>query len=106
MSVEILDRAQLAGAVVLLLIGVAMAWASANTAKRLAGLLIAQLGAMLGLAVLGAPQGAIIAGVALAFAHVLVGAALIVRLQEAYGGVEVAEFDAADEQSEPSEPAA
>ena len=38
---------------------------------------------MLGLAVLGAPQGAIIAGVALAFAQLLVAAALIVRLQEA-----------------------
>lgn len=106
MGAELLERAQLVAAIALLLIGVATAWASANTAKRLAGLLIAQIGAMLGLAVLGAPQGAIIAGVALAFALMLVGAALIVRLQEAYGGVEAAEFDAADEQSEPAEPQA
>lgn len=106
MGAEWLERAHLTGAVTLLLIGVGMAWTSANTAKRLAGLLIAALAAVLGLAALGAPQSAMIAGLALAFAHLLAGAALIVRLQEAYGGVEAADFDAADEQSEPAEPPA
>ena len=101
-----LERSLVAASIVPVLIGAATAWRSANATKRLAGLLIASLGALLALAALRAPEAALIAGVAATFAQLLIGAALLVRLQEAYGGVEAADIDAADEASEPPEPAA
>ena len=101
-----IERALFAAAVVLLLIGAATAWRSAHAAKRLAGLLIAEIGALLALAALHAPEAALIAGVAAAFAQLALGASILVRLQEAYGGVESPDIDAADEDSEPAEPAA
>jgi len=97
-------RAEIAVALVMLLSGAVAAWASANVAKRIVGLLIAHLGAVLALAALGLPDAVLIAGTGVALAHLIIGAALLVRLQEAYGGVEAREFDAADEQTEPTEP--
>jgi predicted tellurium resistance membrane protein TerC len=82
------------------------AFTSSNATKRVAALLVALIGAVLAAAALGAPASVLIAGGALAFVYCTVGVALIVRLQEAYGGVEVFEIDAADEQSEPREPEA
>ena len=98
------ERLQLAAAAALLMIGAVTALSSNNVAKRLAGLLIASIGAVLGLAGLGAPEAALIAGLAAVFAQILVGVALLVRLQEAYGVTEFAEIDAADAESEPAEP--
>jgi hypothetical protein len=99
-------RLALAAGVTLLTIGAVTAWASVNVAKRIGGLLIAQIAALLGLAVLGAPNAALMAGLAVAFVMLVLGCALLVRLQEAYGGVELPDLDQADEQSEPREPSA
>lgn len=107
MSPELLaERLQLAAAAVLLLTGATMAWTATNAVKRVVGIAIAGFAAMLALAVLRAPEAALIAALALVFAHVLIGAAIVVRLQEGYGGVELTDIDAADEHAEPPEQAA
>jgi hypothetical protein len=85
-----------AGAVALVIIGAMAALLLGNAIKRLAGLLIAGFGAIAGLAALGASDGAIIVGVAVLFAQTAIGVALVVRLQEAYGGVDAGDIDAAD----------
>lgn len=104
MSADLLaERLELTVAVALLILGAITAWTSANVVKRLVGLVLAQLGALISLAALHAPDGALLAAIALAAAQLIVGAALVVRLQEAYGGLEVPDFDAADDQSEPEE---
>lgn len=102
----LLERAHLAVAIALLLVGVVTAWTSTNIAKRMAGVGVATMAALLALAVLRAPTGLVIAGAGLLFAQILVGAGLLVRLQEAYGGLETPEVDVADGQSEPTEPSA
>lgn len=99
----IVARLELAVAAALLILGALTAWSSANVVKRLIGLTLAQLGALLGLAALGAPNAALLAVIAVALAQLILGAALAVRLQEAYGGVEAPEFDTADDQTEPTE---
>lgn len=85
----------------LFVIGVVTAWGAGASAKRLIGLAIMSLGSVLALAALGAPQGLIVAAVLAGLAYIVVGTALMVRLQEAYGGVEAAMFDRADRESEP-----
>lgn len=100
----IVTRLLLAAAVAMLMLGAVAAWTSANLIKRVAGLVVAMLGAVAGLAALSAPPGLMIAGAAAAFAQLALGVALGVRLQEAYGGVEVADFDIADDADEPAEP--
>jgi hypothetical protein len=55
---------------------------------------------------LSAPESLLVVGIAAAFAQLVIGVAVGVRLQEAYGGVEAAEFDAADDANEPAEPKA
>lgn len=102
----LLERAHLALAVALLLVGVVTAWTSTNVAKRVGGVVVALTAALIALAVLGAPPALLIAGVGLGFAQLVVGAALLVRLQEGYGGLEAPEFDAADADGEPAEPSA
>jgi hypothetical protein len=96
-----LARIIITAAVVLLAIGATAAWASNNATKRLAALLVAQIGALIAWAALGAPLVGLVAGIAMAFAQLAVGAAVLVRLQEAYGTVEVADLDAADASREP-----
>jgi hypothetical protein len=100
----IVARLLLAIAVAMLMLGAVTAWTSANFVKRVAGILVASLGALTGAAALSAPVSLIVVGVAAAFAQLLFGVALGVRLQEGYGGVEAAEFDAADDANEPAEP--
>lgn len=93
----------LAAALALVMIGAVTAWAGANAAKRLAGLVMALIGAVLALGALGAPPALLVAGVVLAFAHLALGQALLVRLQESYRGVETTEIDAADRNAEVAE---
>lgn len=95
--------AVLAGAVALAMIGAVTAWAGANALKRLTGMTIALIGAILALGAIGAPPALIVAGVVLAFAHLALGLALLVRLQEAYGGTETTDIDAADRKTEAAE---
>jgi len=96
----------LAIAAALLAAGVASGWRAQNAVKRIASLMVGLVGAFVSLAVLGAPASALIATVATALAYVIIGAGLVVRLQEAYGVVEAAEIDAADDRDEPAEPRA
>lgn len=101
-----LARLVLAAAIVLTLVGIVAAWTSANVVKRVAGLLVAMLGALVGAVALGAPSSVLMIGAAIAFAQMAVGAVLIVRLQEGYGAVEAADLDSADGADEPPEPKA
>ncbi len=102
----IAEVAALAVATFLTLAGAVAALSSGNAMKRLAGVLVALVGAALALAALGAPEESLTTAVAIAFGYAVVGVAVIVRLQETYGGVGAAEVDAADAQSEPREPEA
>jgi len=101
----LLERLLAGGAIALLIAGAAAATLSPNAIKRLAGLTIAGLGALAALAALGAPGVTLTAGVAVLFAQLAVGVAIIVRLQESYGVIEAPEIDAADAQSEPRDAA-
>ncbi len=91
----------LALAIALVAGGAAAACASGNALKKLAAVLTALVGAGLALALLGAPSAALLAGVVIAFGYCVVGAAVAVRLHEAYGSIETSDLDAADEQDEP-----
>ena len=93
----------LALAVSLIVGGAVTAFVSGNALKKVVAVATALIGADVALALLGAPSVALVAASALAFAYCLIGAAVVVRLQEAYGGVELPEVDAADEQDEPRE---
>jgi hypothetical protein len=99
---DVFLRVEIALCAAFLMLGAIMALTSANLVKRIAGLLIANIAAVLAAAVL--TGGALlIVGVAVMAAALVIGSALIVRLQERYGGVEAAEQDAADSDSEPRE---
>lgn len=98
-----IERAFVSGAILVLMAGAATAWISANIAKRLVGLALALIGAVMALAGLGAPSEVSSAGVAVGFGQIALGIALLVRLQEAYGATEAPEIDAADGESEPPE---
>jgi hypothetical protein len=83
--------------------GAVAAFASANALKKIAAVVLALTGAALALAALQAPTIALVAAVAIGLAYAIVGVAVAVRLQEAYGVVETDEIDAADQQDEPRE---
>lgn len=100
----ILPRAAFAVAITLVLLGALAAWAASNAITRLAGVAIALLGAVCALAALGAPPSAQIAATAAALVYTLVGAAIVVLVQESYGSIETAALDAADAAAESSEP--
>ena len=85
-----------AASIGLIVIGATAALVLSNAIKRLAGLTIAGFGAAVALAAFGAPDSALVAAVAIVFAQAVIGAVLVVRLQESYGGVETAEVDDAD----------
>lgn len=99
-------RLELALSVALLALGAVMALSSANVAKRVAGLLLAHLAVLMALAALKLGGSVLMAGLGAALAALLLGVALLVRLQEAYGAVETLDMDVADSQSEPLEPTA
>jgi uncharacterized protein YaiL (DUF2058 family) len=96
----------LALAVALLAGGAVTAFTVNNALKKIAAVLTALVGAALSLSLVGAPSVAIIGAVAIALAYCVIGVSVAVRLQEAYGSVDLNEADAADEQDEPREPSA
>jgi NADH:ubiquinone oxidoreductase subunit K len=98
-----LTMAGLAAAVGVLALGAVMACASANAGKRLAGMQIAMLGACLALAALDAPGVFALSAIAVSAAQLALGVAIIVRLQEGYGGVEAPDIDVADKEQEQAE---
>jgi uncharacterized membrane protein len=98
------SMAALAIAIAVATAGAVAAHTCANALKRVAAMLIALGGAILALGVLGAPEASLIGAAAIAFAYCLLGVAVVVRVQEAYGGIETGDVDAADDASEPQEP--
>ncbi len=100
---HIAEALTLAIAVALMMAGSVTAWAASAAAKRVAGVLIVLIAAMVALAAFGAPAGAYMTAVAIAFGYCALGAALTVRLQEAYASTEAREIDAADDRDEPPE---
>lgn len=97
----VIERLLAGGAFMLLIGGAGAALIARNVMKRVAGLTLAGFGAIAALA-LWAPQ-TVVAGAAIVFAQLAVGAALIVRLQESYGAVETPDIDAADADAEAQE---
>jgi hypothetical protein len=85
-----------AAALALVVIGATAALLLTNALKRIVGLTIAGFGATAGLAALSAPDGALVASVAVLFAQAVVGVVIVVRLQESYGTIEAIEIDSAD----------
>lgn len=98
-------RALFGASMLLAVAGGATALISPNVMKRLVGIAVAQIGAMIALAALGAASHTLVAAGAIAFAQIAAGVAILVRLQEAYGETEVIEIDAADAADEPTEAA-
>lgn len=86
--------------------GAATALTGVNLVKRVAGVIAALTGAMLGLATLGASAAMLIAAVAVALAYCALGASLIVRFHESYGAIETEAIDDGDRKDEPREPQA
>ncbi|MET0181293.1 MAG: hypothetical protein ABW199_00245, partial [Caulobacterales bacterium] len=80
--------------------GGSVAFTSANAAKRLIGVVVAQSGAALGAIALGLPPAAAIAMLAAMLATLAIGAAISVRMQEDYGAIETPDVNAADRDSE------
>jgi hypothetical protein len=97
----LLERLLAGGAIMLVIAGSAAALIAMNAIKRLVGVTIAGLGVLVALA-LWTPQ-AVSMGVAIIFGQLAVGVALVVRMQESYGSIEVRDIDAADAADEPRE---
>jgi hypothetical protein len=95
--------ALLTTAATLFLLGATAAWIGSNVLSRLAGLATAMLGAVCALAVLRAPQLAMLAGVGAGFAYLVVAIAIAARLQEEYASLEAEAIEAADRDDEPTE---
>jgi hypothetical protein len=102
----IVQAAVLVGAFALLMIGAVAAWTAPNAMKRVAGVIIALIAAIVAMAAFQAPPSWLVAGVAIALAYCVVGTTVVVRLQEAYGAAEAGAIDAADDEGEPTEPGA
>lgn len=100
----IVARALVAVALALSLSGVFVSWTASNAVKRVGALVIAMLGAVMAAAAVGASDKLLIAAVAIAFAQLPIGAALVVRLQESYGEVETDAIDAADARDDAAGP--
>jgi hypothetical protein len=102
----IAQTAVLMGAFALLMIGAVAAWTAPNVMKRVGGVIIALVAAIVAMAALQAPPSWLIASAALALAYCIVGTTIVVRLQEAYGAAETRALDVADDEAEPPEPSA
>jgi hypothetical protein len=95
----LLERLIAGAAIVLAMAGAVTAFAASNAIKRLIGVAIAGFGAVTALA-LWVPA-AVTPAAAILFVYLAVGAALIVRVQEAYGSIETRDLDSADAAGEP-----
>jgi multisubunit Na+/H+ antiporter MnhC subunit len=92
--------AQCAVALALFAMGAAALLTASSVGKRIMALAAINAAALYALAAMGAPQGALIAASVAGFAQIGLGVALMVRLKEDYGAVEVSDLDLADAQSE------
>jgi len=99
----LLLRLGLAASIVLFTSGAALAWTSGSFGKRVAGVVIGFVGAIVGLSTLAVPQAALVAGVAALLVYAVAGVAVLIRLQEEYGATDVADIDQADANAEPRE---
>lgn len=95
-------RAVVAAALALAVGGVFVAWTATNAAKRVASFAVALLGAVIAGAALGAPSVLLAAAVVIGFGYLVVGGAVVVRLQEEYASIETPEIDAADARDDAS----
>lgn len=91
-------------ALTLAFVGSMTALLDANIIKRIGGVLTSTIGALVGLSTLKAGDFYLITVIACALAYVSTAVALLVRIQEAYGGIEAPLADAADQADEPMEP--
>ncbi|HWA00131.1 MAG TPA: hypothetical protein VG841_07425 [Caulobacterales bacterium] len=98
-------RLAFAAAVALIMLGALTAWSAGHAVKRVIGVLSALGGAIAALAALGVTD-ALLAGVGVSVVVLVIAAALVVRAQEAYGGVEIGEIDVADTLDEAKAPEA
>ncbi len=92
-----------AAALFVFALGAVAAFTAGPALKRVLGLFIAETGAALAALALGAPQAFALAGVGVGVAALVIGAALVVRVQERYAAVEIDAVDAADRAAEPAE---
>jgi hypothetical protein len=99
------ERLYLGAALALLICGAVAAFISSNFAKRLIGQALAMAGAITAAAALAAPEALMISAAAVMLAYIAVGAAVLVRVQEAYGSIEADEADRADADSDTPEQA-
>ncbi|MGE3142346.1 MAG: hypothetical protein AB7L65_03415 [Hyphomonadaceae bacterium] len=100
---SVLEMLLLALAAAMTAIAAATAWASANVIKRLAALFLAQIGAGLAALALGGPAQIALAALAAALASLTIGAAIAVRMQEAYRSIDSDDIDEADHRAEPAD---
>jgi len=85
-------------------VGALTAWESANVIKRVGGVALLGIGGFSAALGIGAPESVLIAAGALALAQTIVGAVILVRVQEAYGWMEAGEIDAADADADADRP--
>jgi hypothetical protein len=102
--VAVFDIANLAIAILLLILAAATCLSTNTISKRIIALFVAMVGAILAAAGLHPDGGVLVAGVAVAATYAAVGVALMVRIQETYSSVEADDLDAADLSDEPLEP--
>lgn len=95
------DDLVLALAIALLICGGVMATLSSSPLKRVGGVTLALAGAVASLAAMRAATPALMAGAGAAFVLAALGVALAVKLQEAYGGGDAADYDTADQAAAP-----
>jgi hypothetical protein len=92
----LVDWAQAACGVLTLYVGAICAFASAHLVKRLLGVFMMGVGALIVLAALGASLGLALGVAAALAAWTMLGAAILIRLQEDYGGLEAADVETAE----------
>ena len=97
--------AQCAVAFALFVIGAAALLTAGSVGKRLIALAVVNLAALYALAALAAPESILVAAVFAGFAQICIGVSVMVRLKEDYGSVLTRHLDAADAESERTDPA-
>lgn len=93
---HLVEPALYSGAAFLLLLGAVTALAATHNLRRVGGVVIAHLGALIALAASGAADTALIAAAAAAFCMLGLGVVLAARLYESHGASQSQAIDAAD----------